>query len=102
MSRLAFFYDKDAVYKVTLRALERRDFQIDEANEKTGMIKASTKKGILKPAVTIELQIQQIAENQSSLDIKSQIVKNWITPEGYESKAEHKFINTLYKCFENL
>lgn len=101
MSRLSFFYSTKTVYKTTLRALQRRDFVISAADEETGVIIAVKKKGILKPNVSLELKIQQIADDQTSIDIKSSIKKNWLTPDGYESKAEQKFINTLYKCFDN-
>lgn len=87
---------------MTLRALERRDFQIVEKNESTGVIRAESKKGLLKPSMNIELHIKSISDNQTAVDIKSGITKTWLTPDGYEAKAEHKFINTLYKCFENL
>lgn len=102
MSRLSFFYKSPAVYKITLRALERRQFVILEADENQGVIKAETKKGFLKPSVSMELKINAISENQTAMDIQSGTRKSWITPDGYEAKAEQKFINTLYKCFENL
>jgi hypothetical protein len=54
----------------------------------------------LKPTVKIELAIEHISDKQTSMNIKSSINKSWITPDGYEAKAEQKFINTLYKCFE--
>lgn len=102
MSRLSFFYNSAAVYKVSLRAFERRNFVIEEADESKGVIRASTKKGLLKPEVSIELKILSSGDEQTSVDIRSSIRKSWLTPEGYEAKAEHAFINTLYKCIENL
>ena len=102
MSRISFFYDLPSVYKVTLKALERREFTIIEADESKGLIKAASKGKILKPTINIELHIKTIANNQTALDIHSKIKKTWLTPDGFEAKAESKFINTLYKCFENI
>jgi hypothetical protein len=102
MGKLSFFYDSSSVYKVTLKALARRDFVIDKVDEATGIIQASSRKKLLKPIVKIELAIEQISDKQTSMSIKSSINKSWITPEGYESRAEEKFINTLYKCFETM
>ena len=102
MSKISFFYDSNAVYKVSLKALVKRDFIIEETNHSAGIIKASTKKTLLKPSIKIELEIKPVSETQTSLDIKSITNKSWITPNEYESKAEQKFINTLYKCFDAL
>ncbi len=102
MSRISFFYDVPSVYKVSLKALERREFKIIEADEKNGVIKAAMRGKMLKPGISIELHLKTISENQTALDIQSKIKKTWLTPEGYEAKAESKFINTLYKCFENI
>ncbi len=102
MSRISFFYDLPSVYKVTLKALERREFKIIEADESKGLIKAASKVKILKPTINIELHIKTISNNQTALDIHSKIKKTWLTPDGFEAKVESKFINTLYKCFENI
>lgn len=100
MSKISFFYDSNSVYKVSLKALNKRDFIIEEMDQNTGIIKAATKKTLLKPSIKMELEIKQIAADQTSLNIKSIIKKSWITPDEYEAKAEQKFINTLYKCFD--
>jgi hypothetical protein len=102
MSKISFFYDSPSVYKVTLKALARRDFIIMEANEGSGVIKAVTRKKLLKPVVNFEVHVNSISEKQTALNINSKIKKSWLTPDGYEAKAEQKFINTLYKCFENI
>jgi hypothetical protein len=83
-----------------LKALVKRDFIIEEMDQNTGIIKASTKKKLLKPSIKIELEIKPVSDTQTSLDIKSISDKSWITPDEYEAKAEQKFINTLYKCFD--
>jgi len=100
MSKISFFYDSNSVYKVSLKALVKRDFIIEEMDQNTGIIKASTKKKLLKPSIKIELEIKPVSDTQTSLDIKSISDKSWITPHEYEAKAEQKFINTLYKCFD--
>jgi hypothetical protein len=100
MGKLSFFYDSSSVYKVTLKALARRNFVIDSVDEAAGIIQASSRKKLLTPTVKIELAIEHISDKQTSMNIKSSINKSWITPDGYEAKAEQKFINTLYKCFE--
>ncbi len=102
MSRISFFYDRPSVYKVTLRALERRDYTVTESNEDTGIIKAESKKGVFKPKINFEMKVNPVSENQTVLDIILNVKNGWLTPDGYEAKAENKLINTLYKCFDNI
>lgn len=100
MSKLNFFYGRSSVFEVSLQALQRRKYKVLETDPVNGIIKAKSKPGLLKPSVAVEIHIQQISEQQTTLDIHSRINKNWLTPDNYESAAEKKFIYTLYKCFE--
>ena len=102
MSKLSFFYDANAVYEASLRALKRRDYKILKSDLDSGTIVAASKGGILKPKVSIEIKINQSDDNQTNMDIRSAVKKNWLTPDGYDAKAEHKLISTLYKLFENM
>lgn len=102
MGKLSFFYKPEDVYKVSLKALQKRDFRITEANEESGVIKAETRRGLLKPDVAVEIRISKVAEGQSKMDIQSSVKKKWLSPEGYEVKAENKLINTLYRLFDSI
>jgi hypothetical protein len=102
MARLSFFFNNQAVFKTSLKALKRRDYIINEIDEEKGIIRAAKSKGVLKPRLSIEIKIQQINSNYTSLDISSELKKAWHTPNGYKETAEQNFINTLYKCFESL
>jgi hypothetical protein len=102
MSKISFFYDKDAVCKVSLKALERRNFIVDEFDKSTGKIIATSKKQFLKPEIRIEIQVDNINENQTSIKIKSELKKNWFLNKDIKNKEEQKLINTLYKCFDSI
>jgi len=102
MNKISFFYDVPSVFKVALRALEFRKFNIVEVDEENGVIKAKSKKNILKPAISLELKLKMVSESQTSLDINSTVNKDWHHLSDDESKVESKFINTLYKCFDNI
>ncbi len=101
MSKLSFFYNADVVYLTSLKALKRRDYKIISFDEQEGLIKAKSRKGILKPEVTVEIKLSKIAENQTNLDIISRSKRTWLSADGYEAKEENKLINTLYKLFEH-
>ncbi|MFM7015525.1 MAG: hypothetical protein ACKOX3_04285 [Bacteroidota bacterium] len=100
MSKISFFYNKDAVCKVSLKALERRNFIVQEFDETKGIIIASTKKQFLKPAIQVKIQVSHVNENQASIDIKSELKNTWFVNKNIKVKEEQKFINTLYKCFD--
>jgi hypothetical protein len=102
MSKISFFYDKDAVCKVSLKALERRNFIVDEFDKSTGRIIATSKKQFLKPEIRIEIQVDNINENQTSIKIESELKKNWFLNKDIKNKEEQKLINTLYKCFDSI
>jgi hypothetical protein len=102
MSKISFFYDKDAVCKVSLKALERRNFIVDEFDKSTGRIIATSKKQFLKPEIRIEIQVDNINENQTTIKIKSELKKNWFLNKDIKNKEEQKLINTLYKCFDSI
>ena len=102
MSKISFFYDKDAVCKVSLKALERRNFIVDEFDKSTGRIIATSKKQFLKPEIRIEIQVDNINENQTTIKIKSELKKNWFLNKDIKNKEEQKLINTLYKCFDSM
>jgi hypothetical protein len=102
MGKLSFFYNNQAVFKTSLKALKHRDYIIKEIDEENGIIRAAKPTGILKPRLSIELKIQQINSDHTSIDISSELKKAWHTPQGYKATAEQNFINTLYKCFESL
>ena len=102
MSKISFFYDKDAVCKVSLKALERRNFIVEEFDKSKGIIVATSKKQFLKPEIRIEIQVDHINENQTSINIKSDLKKNWFLNKDIKSKEEQKLINTLYKCFDSI
>lgn len=87
---------------MSLRALERRDFTIDEFDEAKGIIVATSKKKLLKASVQMKLEIVKLTEQQTALEIKSEIKKNWLTPNNIEAQTEHRFVQTLYRCFEKM
>ena len=100
MSKISFFYDKDAVCKVSLKALERRNFIVEEFDKSKGIIVATSKKQFLKPEIRIEIQVDHVNENQTSIKITSDLKKSWFLNKDIKSKEEQKLINTLYKCFD--
>jgi hypothetical protein len=102
MSKISFFYNKDAVCKVSLKALERRNFVVQEFNEQTGLIVATSKKQFLKPEIQVKIQVNHVNENQTSIDIKSELKKTWFINKEVKNKEEQKLINTLYKCFDSI
>jgi hypothetical protein len=102
MSKISFFYDKDVVCKVSLKALERRNFIVDEFDKSTGKIVATSKKQFLKPEIRIEIQVDNVNENQTSINIKSDIKKQWFLNKNVKYKEEQKLINSLYKCFDSI
>ena len=102
MNRLSFYYKPAQVYKLSIRALHRRNFNIIETDEHAGLIRATTSKGFLKAGVDIELHIKQEGETQTTLDIQSTLKKTWLTPANYNEDVERKFINTLYNCFNQI
>ena len=73
-----------------------------ETNPEEGLIKAELKRGILKPAIAMEIRITQVNDQQTSIDISSQSAKGWLSTSQEESTAEKKFIHTLYKCFDKI
>ena len=102
MNKLSFFYKPAQVYKLTLKALQRRHFSIIESNEQSGHIRASITKGFLKPGIELEVQINKEGDEQTSLNIVSRLQKAWLTPDNYNESVEKKFINTLYNCFNKI
>ena len=100
MSKISFFYNKDEVCKVSIKALERRNFIVEEYDETKGVIIANSKKQFLKPEIKIQIQINHVNENQTSIDIKSELKKTWFVNKDIKNKEEQKLINTLYKCFD--
>jgi hypothetical protein len=102
MSKISFFYNKDAVCKVSLKALEKRNFIVKQFDEPSGVIIATSKKQFLKPEIQIEIQVKHINENQSSINIKADLKKNWFVNKNIKNEEEQKLINTLYKCFDSI
>lgn len=102
MNTLSFFYKPSQVYKLSLRALHRRKFEIVEVNEEKGIIRASISKGFLNAGIDMELLIKQENDSQTSVNIQSKLIKAWLTPENYNETVEKKFINTLYNCFNKI
>jgi hypothetical protein len=102
MSKISFFYDKDSVCKVSLRALERRNFIVEEFDKSKGIIVASSRNQFLKPKIRIEIKVDPINENQSSINIKSDLKRGWFINKDVKNKEEQELINTLYKCFDSI
>jgi hypothetical protein len=102
MNKLSFFYRQQQVYEMSLKALQRRKFAILEADEKNGVIKAKSRGGMLKPGVSIELQISEVNERQTSMNIESKMRRSWLSPSSYDETVEAKFIRTLYNCFDTV
>ena len=102
MSKISFFYDKNAVCKVSLKALEKRNFVIDSYDEANGIIVASSKKQFLKPSLQIQIKVSHVNTNQSCIDIKSELKNVWFANKDIKNKEEQKLINTLYKCFDSI
>jgi NOL1/NOP2/fmu family ribosome biogenesis protein len=102
MSKISFFYESQDVYKMSLRALERRNFKIDNIDEAKGIIIATSKKKMFKPSVQMKLEIIKLSEQQTVLEINSEIKKTWLTPDNMQAQTEHRFVQTLYRCFEKM
>ncbi len=102
MSKISFFYNKDEVCKVSLKALERRDFVVNEYDEANGIIIASSKKQFLKPEIQVKIKVNHVNDNQTSIDIKSELKKTWFINKDVKNQEEQKLINTLYKCFDSI
>ena len=102
MSKISFFYNKDAVCNVSLKALEKRNFIIKEFDKSNGKIIAISKKQFLKPEIRVEIQVNLINENQTSISINSDLKKSWFVNKNIKSNEEQKLINTLYKCFDSI
>lgn len=98
MSKLNFFYDPKNLFDLSLKALERRNYKVLEVDEAKGIIKAQSKKKLLKPSVALEINIKQIDQNQTTLNIEAETKIKWLTPDrNYAASSEKKFIYTLYK-----
>ena len=102
MNTLSFYYKPSQVYKLSLKALHRRKFEITEIDEPNGIIRATIAKGMLKAGIDIELKINQESESHTTVNIQSTLKKSWLTPDGYNETVENKFINTLYNCFNKI
>lgn len=102
MSKLSFFYRPEDVYRVSLKALQRRGFRVTEANPDSGLIKAETRTGLLKPQIALEIRIGSAAEGYSNMYINSKVKRKWLSRDGYEVKAENKLINTLFHLFDSI
>jgi hypothetical protein len=100
MNKLSFFYQPSQVYETTLRALERRRFAITEADEKQGIIKAVSPPRFLRPGVQLELKIDPVNDQLTSMNINSRMKKAWLVPSDYDATVESRFIRTLYNCFD--
>jgi hypothetical protein len=100
MDKVSFFFRQSEVYEMSLKALQRRHFEILEADERNGVIKASTKRGFLKPGVKLELKIAEVDKLQTSVNIESVMKKSWFAPADYNKTVQTKFIRTLYNCFD--
>ena len=85
---------------MSLKALQRRNFSVKEADEANGVIVAASKNGILKPGIQMMLKFSQDNEKQSSLSITSKIKRKWLSPQGYDESEEARFIRTLYNCID--
>jgi hypothetical protein len=102
LGKINFFYGHRSVYEVSLRALERRRFKVLETDPDKGIIRARLNRGILKPEIAMDIQITQVTEQQTSVDINSHCTKSWLSPGNTEATAERKFIYTLYRCFDKI
>jgi len=102
LSKISFFYNKDEVCKVSLKALQRRDFVVNEYDKANGIIIATSKKQFLKPEIHVQIKINHINDNQTTIDIKSELKKTWFINKNLKNQEEQKLINTLYKCFDSI
>ncbi len=81
MGKLSFFYNNQAVFKTSLKALKRRDYIIKEIDEENGIIRASKPKGILKT----------IVDTHSVID-----KKQYLNGEPYKIKLDYSFLEFSY------
>ncbi|MBL7923252.1 MAG: hypothetical protein JNL88_03550 [Bacteroidia bacterium] len=102
MGKLSFFYKPESVYNLSLKALKKRNYKIVTALPEQGLIKATLRKGMLKPHVELEIKIVKAGEEQTNLDIRSAIKKNWLTSGQAGTKEEEKLIRTLFRMFDKV
>lgn len=102
MNKISFFYSADDVFNTSVKALKKRDYKIIEVNEEEKSVKAKFKKGLLSPEVIVEMKVERINDTQSNLKIVSDAKGGFLSPKGYETKAEQKLVNTLYRLFDRI
>src|SRR3989344_9195146 len=91
-----FIYECDyhGCFEAAKRALEDCKFNVKEANEKTGEIKASTKMSLLSWGESINVSVSEISKNKTRVSIYSganaQLV-DW----GKSEKNVHQFFSAL-------
>ncbi|MFN8152659.1 MAG: hypothetical protein U0Y08_00055 [Bacteroidia bacterium] len=101
MNKISFFYTVEDVFNTSVKALKKREYKIIEADAAGRTIKAKLKKGVLGPVVTVEMKIEKVGENQSSLQIVSQAKGGFLSSKNADTQAEQKLVNTLYRLFES-
>lgn len=102
MNKISFFYSVEDVFNTSVKALKKRDYKILETDESSGTIKARYKKGVLNPAITVEMKVEKVSDTQSELKIISDAQGGFLASKNFEAKAEQKLMDTLYRLFETI
>jgi hypothetical protein len=91
-----FVYDKPyaEVFEAAKKALEDCNFEVKEANEKTGEISASAGMTLLSWGENIDISISEIGKNQTRVGIYSGAKAQFIDW-GKSEKNVHKFFAAL-------
>ncbi len=98
VNKHSFFYEPAELHKISLRALKRRRFNVFESDENNGIIRAKTF-NLLKPKIYLELNIEPITEQLTTLTINLKTKNPSKMNDQYARSIEDDFINTLYKSF---
>ena len=101
MNSFSFFFSPDQVYQLSLKALEKRRFELVHYDENSGVINAKQKKTWIKPEVDLQIQISSVSEHQTKVNVLSKVKKNWLSVSG-EDHVEQQFFETLFSCFDNI
>lgn len=102
MGKVAFFFSADVVFDATVKALKRRDYKILKLDPENKEIKARFKRGILHPALSMDLKVENVTDTQTNLHILAESKGGFLTPHNFEANAEQRLVTTLYRLFDRL
>lgn len=102
MGKVAFFFNADVVFDATVRALRKRDYKILKLDTENKVIKARFKSGVLRPALLMELKVENVTDTQTNLQILAEAKGGLLTPHNFEANAEQRLVSTLYRLFDRM